>query len=247
MPIFIPADQMPQGSPAWIAARLGIPTASCFERIVTPKGAISAARDKYLNTLLAERMTGRALQEATTAMMQRGKDWEAEAVAYYELLKNTDTQPIGFVLTDDRRYGASPDRIISLTQGLECKVPSWPTHVGYLRAVHGAGDEYKIQAQGQMLVCGFESVDIISYCPDMPEAAMRALYTVKRDEEFIGKLAAALEQFCDELEAEAERFRSLGWITGHEDEEKPEESADWLAGLGVSLEDIPNAALPGRA
>ena len=33
-----------QGSRAWIEARLGIPTASEFSRIVTPGGKLSASR-----------------------------------------------------------------------------------------------------------------------------------------------------------------------------------------------------------
>ena len=228
MPIFIPAEEMPQGSPAWINARLGIPTASSFDRIVTPKGAISASRDGYLNTLLAERMSGRVLQGPTLALMQRGKDMEAEAVAFYEFLTNADTTPIGFVLSDDRRYGASPDRIISPTELLEIKVPSWATHVAYLRSQTGAGSEYYIQAQGQMLVADAAKVHIISYCPDMPEKAMRALYTVKRDEAFIAKLKAALVQFCDELDEETEKARQRGWIT---DAEQPEHE------FGITMEE----------
>ena len=39
-----------QGSRAWEEARLGIPTASCFARIVTPGGKLSSQRDGYQAT-----------------------------------------------------------------------------------------------------------------------------------------------------------------------------------------------------
>ena len=41
-----------QGSVEWFEARLGIPTASEFSRIVTPTGKLSAARVTYMGELL---------------------------------------------------------------------------------------------------------------------------------------------------------------------------------------------------
>ena len=42
-----------QGSVEWFEARLGIPTASEFSRIVTPTGKLSASRHAYMGELLA--------------------------------------------------------------------------------------------------------------------------------------------------------------------------------------------------
>ena len=48
-----------QGTRDWYMLRLGKPTASCFDRIITPKtGKASAQQDWYLFDLLAERVMG---------------------------------------------------------------------------------------------------------------------------------------------------------------------------------------------
>ena len=58
-----------QGSTEWIEARLGIPTASGFHRIITPTGKLSASRDAYEGELLAEWALGRPVTEFG------GNDW----------------------------------------------------------------------------------------------------------------------------------------------------------------------------
>ncbi|MDE2233869.1 MAG: exonuclease, partial [Patescibacteria group bacterium] len=48
-----------QGSEEWHKARTGIPTASHFSKIITPKTLkLSAESDHYENRLVAERLTG---------------------------------------------------------------------------------------------------------------------------------------------------------------------------------------------
>ena len=39
--------QVEQGSNEWIAARLGLPTASNFDKIITPGGKLSTSSRKY--------------------------------------------------------------------------------------------------------------------------------------------------------------------------------------------------------
>jgi len=48
-----------QGSERWLQARLGIPTASAFDKIVTSTGKASTQSNAYMNKLLAEWLTGR--------------------------------------------------------------------------------------------------------------------------------------------------------------------------------------------
>ena len=95
-----------QGSPAWVEARLGIPTASNFSRIITAKTAkLSSSAEGYLCELVAESLLGVPVDEATSSFMERGADLEAEAFARYELEYDVDTTPVGFVLRDDGRAG----------------------------------------------------------------------------------------------------------------------------------------------
>jgi hypothetical protein len=196
-----------QGTSEWLALRAGIPTASNFDMIITPKGKASAQSERYLHTLLAERIMGRPVTEIVTTWMDRGNQLEAEAVSYYEGIKELDTVKVGFLTNDERTIGASPDRFVGEDGLLEIKAPKESTHVGYLltKAVDAA---YYPQVQGQLWVSGRAWLDIMSYHPDMPPALIR----VNRDADYINMLAMSLRSFCRELELATSTMRRLGWI-----------------------------------
>lgn len=196
-----------QGSTAWLKLRLGIPTASNFDRIITPGGKPSSSQDGYLRELLAEIIIGQPLEQASMPWMERGNMLEAQAVKYYEFENDVETIPVGFITTDDGRYGASPDRLIGDRGLLEVKCPAPQTHVGYL-LFNDASGKYKPQLQGQLLVAEREFNDIVSYHPDMPNALVR----VTRDEPFIKALGLELAAFCERLAAKVEVIRERGWL-----------------------------------
>ena len=57
-----------QGSAEWALSRLGIPTASCYDRLLTPKTRKpSASRHAYRAELMAEWLMGQPLDWGTTA------------------------------------------------------------------------------------------------------------------------------------------------------------------------------------
>jgi len=186
----------PQGSQAWHAARLGIPTASNFGRIITPTGKPSASADAYMHELLAERMLGCPLNTESIDFMERGKALESQAVAFYELQRGVDTEAVGFCLADDECAGCSPDRLVGMEGGLEIKCPSPAVHVGYLLS-GGISDKYRPQVQGSLWITGRWWWDTLSYHPDLPPALVRA----ERDPNYITALEEALSAFCGRLEA----------------------------------------------
>jgi hypothetical protein len=193
-----------------------------------------------MNHLLAERILGRPIDGFKSQWMQRGNEFEDRAVASYELDRDCETERVGFVTSDDGRVGCSPDRFIVRSDPrrlLECKAPTLPNHVGYLRAKTGAMSEYKIQLMGQLWVCEAAAVDIISYHPDPPRPAQNAVFTVVRDDLFIEKIARKIRAFSDRLEEITSDFRSRGWITDAPKKE-PEVVRDGLDVLGVTDEDI---------
>ena len=150
---------------------------------------------------------GRPILKAVTTWMSRGSQTEAEAVAYYESLRDLDTTKIGFVTNDTGTIGASPDRLVGEDGILEIKVPKESTHTRYL--LSGAvGDEYWPQIQGQLWVTERKWVDIMSYSPGMPEACIR----VVRDEDYIRKLATAVTAFAGELDRVSRDAKARGWI-----------------------------------
>jgi hypothetical protein len=202
---------MPQGSPEWMAARAGIPTASAFDRIITPKTlAESKQAGSYLAWLMAERVLGAPLETKITLPMQRGKEHEEHAVAAYELLTGLPTTAVGFITNDACTIGASPDRLVGDEGLLEIKCPEPHTHMAYFLGIEEPyGADYRCQVQGQLWITGRAWVDFLSYCPGMPNMDP---VRVMRDDAFIFKLAEAVEKFSAILEAKVLRGREEGWI-----------------------------------
>lgn len=197
-----------QGTTEWLRLRAGIPTASCFDQLLTPTGKLSTQSKGYMHRLLAERMLGRPLVEAAvTSWMVRGSELEAEAVTWYEAQRDCDTARVGFVTDDGGTVGASPDRLVGADGLLEVKCPKESVHVGYLLS-ESVGDAYRLQVQGQLWVCERRWVDVVSYSPELPTALIR----VERDEAFIEMLAAAVATFSFALETHAAALRDRGWI-----------------------------------
>lgn len=196
-----------QGTPAWLALRLGIPTASEFDRIVTPTGKLSAQARAYAHRLTAERLLNRPMDGLDhLEWVARGKELEPEAARMYEFQKEAKTVKVGFVTTDDGQTGASPDRLAGDAGLLEIKCPAPHTHIGYLLDGMPADAKYKPQVQGQLLVAEREWTDFMSYSPEMPPAIIRTV----RDEPFIRTLRQALDEFNDMREEMYQRALALG-------------------------------------
>jgi len=202
--IYTPCDP---GSAEWHKARLGIPTSSCFDRIVTRKGAPSKAADRYLCTLIAERMLGANIETFESEAMARGKEIEDEALAYFEMQTDIDTSPGGFVTLNDGSAGCSPDRLIRNTRlesgtmdpveygtvegGLEIKAPTETVQVGLLCGFEDVTWKHRLQVQGSMWVTGAAWWFILAYHPEFPPALVK----VERDEKLIEAIAKHVAAF----------------------------------------------------
>jgi len=191
-----------QNSDAWVKCRLGIPTASAFDRILTPTGKASTQAEAYSNELLAEYLTSqpRGYEEGAgfqgNAHTERGHQLEAEARAFAELERGYKVETVGFVTTDEGLIGCSPDGLVGDEGLLEIKCPAPWTHVEYLLGAK-VPTKYYPQVQGQMYVAERQWCDFISYHPLLPPVLLR----VERDEEYIAKLTTALTDFNAKLEA----------------------------------------------
>ena len=187
-----------QGTPEWLAVRLGIPTASDFDKIITSTGKASTQTTAYAHKLLAEILTGHPVETfEKTEWMERGQALEESAVQFYELKTDIETVKIGFVTDDRRTMGCSPDRLVGNDGLLEIKCPAPHTHVGYLLN-NKVDRKYWPQVQGQLLVTGRKWVDWMSYHSEMQPVIIR----VERDEEFLKAMNASIQQFNAELAVE---------------------------------------------
>ena len=184
-----------QGTDAWLNLRAGIPTASSFHRIITPKTLkLSAQADDYMNWLLAEWILGMPIEGPQTEWMERGQQMEDEAVKFYALERDAEPKGAGFFTTDDGMIGASPDRLVGEDGLLEIKCPAPQTHVAYMRG-HGVDEKYVTQLQGQLWVSERAWVDIQSYAPGFPTVIVR----VERDEQYIAALSKQVRIFADAM------------------------------------------------
>jgi hypothetical protein len=197
-----------QRSAQWYNARAGKPTASQFHRIMTPKNrALSASHVDYISEMIAEKLFGVPLHDEKlddVHWIKYGREHEPHAVRQFHLLRGLITKPIGFVLSDCGRYGCSPDRIVNAFEGVEIKCPAPQTLVSYW--LHGLKENYTVQIQGQMLICGFQRVHFYAYRHDMPAWHK----VVERDEACIEALRVHIETVCDKLEEEWQRAQELG-------------------------------------
>lgn len=183
-----------QYSDEWYKIRLGMPTASKFDKLITIDGKPSKQRQKYLYQTAGEYVSGYAAETYQNAVMLRGLEMEAEARNLYEVINDVEVKQVGFCVSDDETHGCSPDGLVGEKGLIEIKCPLASTHVGYLLK-DTLVSEYFQQVQGQMLVTGREWTDLLSYYPGIRPLIVR----VNRDEKFILSLKVELRMFCDEL------------------------------------------------
>ena len=215
------AAEYPQLSEAWFKLRAGVPTASQFGRIVTPKtGKLSASADDYICSLIAELHHPGPyadIQVPCSKAMLHGTECEPEARAWYAMERGLAVEEVGFVTTDDGRFGCSPDGLLTCTVcgndwalvengeirplgcadckgagfkgGLELKCPQRKTQVAYL--LDGTlPSEYRAQVHGSLIVSGLPYWDFLSYCPGFDPLLLRVT-----PDAFTDYLRDALEKF----------------------------------------------------
>lgn len=185
-----------QGSDAWLRARAGIPTASGFDRIITTTGRPSSSSLGYMAELLAEWYAGEPSATFQSEWMSRGSGLEHRARAYYELTTGMEIATCGLCLSDDGRYGASPDGLVGVDGVVEIKCYGETKHIVNVIGGDTTKDHFA-QVQGQLLVTGRQWADLLFYHPFLPSKVFR----FTRDEDFISKLGDLLNVFCDKLEA----------------------------------------------
>lgn len=211
-------DHNPQGSDGWKRARLGILTASDFDRLITRKTRKpSAGIAGLIEEKAAEWAIGEPLDDFSSGMTDRGNELEEEAAARYALETDTNPEKVGLCLMDDLPIGASPDRLVGDDGLLEIKCPGPKAMVAYLLNREALVDEYRCQVQGQLWVTGRAWCDLYPYNEMFPSLRVRC----PRDEEFIAALAEAAGMAAQALSDAKERLTALGCVP-------PEPDADDL-------------------
>lgn len=194
-----------QNSEKWYQERLGKPTSSEFDRILTRSGTLSSQRFDYMYQLIYERIfEKRAETIKPTYWMARGAFLEETAALACENYLNQKLHKVGILTTDDGRIRSSPDRIVDWKHAVEIKCPKPWKHMEY--SVLGPQNDYYMQLYGIMWVGGFERVSFFSYCPGMP---CRPL-VIHRNQKIMNLLDKIMPLFADELDKHEKAVRDMG-------------------------------------
>lgn len=202
-------EELEQGTPEWLEARLGLVTASVMGKLVTAKTLKPANNDESRGLtaqLVAERITGWSDPSYFNQDMQRGHDIEPIARDWYSQRGGVQVDEIGFMVREidldftrdvgQIRIGYSPDGLIGDDGLLEVKAPRAKTHL----LTHLAGDVpayHMAQLQTGLLVSGRAWVDFVSYYAGLSPFVKR----VHRDDRWADAITEAVERF--ELTADA--------------------------------------------
>jgi hypothetical protein len=196
----------PQNSLEWLLARSGIPTASEFDAIISPKWEIRSGEmpRTYLAKKVAEKWSGTPAAGFNTLDMDFGKILEEEALPFFELETGKAVQRLGLITTDDGTVGCSPDGWLYDSTGLEVKCLERHNHVRHLLAGELPKD-YAAQVHGGMWVTGATSWTFLSYCRGFPPL----IVTVKRDEEIMEAISGALALFLAQMQVALAKLEQL--------------------------------------
>lgn len=196
----------PQGSPEWLAARVGLATASRFSSVLAKiRNGEAAERRNYRMELVVERLTGLPAPTFVSMDMRIGTEREPLARSEYEAKFGLFVTETGFCRHDTLLAGSSPDGLIDDDGGIEIKCPNRSTHFGYLKLdTFEAPAEYVAQIQGNLWITGRKWWDFVSFNPEFPENTRLIRRRIARDEQYITTLAAEVEEFLKEVQRDEE-------------------------------------------
>jgi len=196
-----------QNTKAWFDARLGIPTASCFSKMMTPKKRQQSAATPYRMSLLAEWLMGEQDESFQSERMERGFLLQPDAIKEYEFQTDRKVKPMGFAYLDERRLiGASPDGFPD-EGNLEIKCRMAGKHLAVVLS-GVVPDEDMAQVQGQMWVTGKPWCHYMNFHPELPGS----IILVERDEDYIADLSRCVEAFVEVMLEEREQLIQRGFV-----------------------------------
>lgn len=193
-----------QRTPEWYQARCGRATASRIADVIgrLKGGGWAAPRAKYMNQIVAERLSGKPQDMRKVRSMEERSDLEPEARAAYSFYTNSMVELVGFIPHPTIEYaGCSPDGLVGIEGQVELKVFDAANHIKLLEGDTSPMLDYAAQMAFQLACTGREWCDFVAYCPIMPEELKLFTQRVPRDEEVIELLEKEVSAFLAEVES----------------------------------------------
>ena len=206
----------PQGSEAWLQARVGKITASRYkdarDRLKPAKGETlgkpSAKCNAYAAQVAVERIAGRPIDKVfQNWQMREGQEQEPHARNAYDVESGNVVQEVGAIVTDDDLFLYSPDGLIGDDGLLEIKTL---LSADVILRVIGDGDlsEYMDQCMGGLWLTGRKWIDLVLWAPALePIGRALTIKRIERDENAIEALEADLVEFARMVKAAEAKLR----------------------------------------
>ena len=202
---------LPQGSEEWLAVRRGVITGSRFKdaRDRLKGGALSKAATLYAMDVARERVGGLAAPKFSNAAMRMGTDQEPLARMAYEAHTGHIVEEVGFLTTDDRKFGLSPDGLIGDDGVLEIKTMV-SSDTLFKAVVTGDISDYIDQINGYLWLMGRQWVDLVLWAPDLDSIGLGlTIKRIERNEDHIQALEDDLIHFSAIVDQYEGQLRSL--------------------------------------
>ena len=198
-----------QGSPEWLAERVGKVTASRMADLMArTKTGYGASRANYMAELVAERLTGKPAERFTNDAMRWGTDNESAARDAYAFMTDVTVELAGFVphpmIADT---GASPDGYVGEHGLVEIKAPNTATHIDTLLS-ETVADKYVKQMHWQMACTGRQFCDFVSFDPRMPASMQLFVQRIDRRDDLVAEMEDEVRKFLAELDAKVAALQS---------------------------------------
>lgn len=195
-------EGLEQGTPEWLAMRVGIVTGSRVADVMAKlsrKNAEAASRQAYKAELVCEMLTGLSAEHYVSPAMQWGIDTEIFARNAYEVEVGSFEQ-VGFALHPKiKRFGASPDGLVGSDGLVEFKCPTTGTHIDYI--VRGeVPAEYQWQMLAEMACAERQWCDFVSFDPRLPKKFQLFVRRFERDNVRIAQMEEEVTKFLAEVD-----------------------------------------------
>ncbi len=194
-----------QGTTEWFEARRGKVTGSKFGTVMASGrgGSESSTRKKYMQQLVAERISGIPTESYSNGHMERGHEWEPLAIEEYEFINEVECEAVGFICDEDK--GASPDRLVGNDGLVEVKTRTGQLQIELL--LSGEVPKTHIpQIQGQLWISEREWCDFVCYSKGLKTFTKK----VFRDDNYINKtLWPSVDKFINEMKELEEKIRNV--------------------------------------
>jgi putative phage-type endonuclease len=197
-----------QRTEAWHSARCGKVTASRTADVMAQtKSGYAASRANYMAQLITERLTQTPTEGFSSTAMQWGTDTEPQARMAYELMTGEAVVETGFIPHPTiAGFGASPDGLVGSDGLIEIKCPNSATNIETLLAGK-VQSKYMIQMQVQMMCCGRDWCDFVSFDPRMPGDMNFWMQRVHADHASQTDIKAEVIKFLGDLEMKLQQLR----------------------------------------